>query len=201
MADRMDFTRTDARTGLKRLRTVPKLNGEYPARIEPGKSRSREKIAQPLRKLLGELLAGKKRLPLVISGPPGTGKTCAALCFADAVWDAYFLSFPDLVQLEFAPWDQQNSMRRELERAELVILDDVAVGVETENSLRLRREVLWRTLDLRERRANGQTVVTTNCKRDLLTRAFGQAVESRMFCGTHFELLGVDQRLSRPHNG
>jgi DNA replication protein DnaC len=199
MADRMDFTRTEAVAGPKRpgYRTFPNLNGDYSGRIELGKPRSRDEIAPPLRTLIGEILAGWKRLPLVILGPTGTGKTCAALAFADAVQNPFFLSFADLIRLNFAPWDQQAGMWREVERSELLILDDVTVGLDSENSLKLRGETLWRVLDVRERRANSQTVVTTNCRREKLADSFGPACDSRLFCGSHFELFGSDRRFEQ----
>lgn len=58
--------------------------------IQPNKARTRELIAVDIRREMTALVLGKRKWPWYLWGPPGVGKTCAALCMLDFASGRYW---------------------------------------------------------------------------------------------------------------
>jgi hypothetical protein len=179
-------------------------------------------IPDELAAVLSGLLTGRLPWPLYLWGPPGTGKTCAALCLLDqagpaaaagtwpplvADWLAGFAEVRNLPALRINAdqgryqWSRDGQggavtwdhLRRALERAPVFVLDEIGVTGATDFRLDLMLDVLGCRCDDPVR----PLVVTGNRAPGEIERVVYDArVASRILAGTVYHLDGPDRRLA-----
>ncbi len=172
----------------------------------PGKTRSGREVAPAVRKALRAAVDGLAPWPLTLWGPPGTGKTCAALSLLDWVapwqdrdargepviglcyWTAHayhrLVCDVQMGRADGSPAD----LRRATDRAALIVLDECDRAVDATDS---RVETI---LDLVDRREGRPLVILSNGGLDALGRIYGRRLPSRLTLGTIVQTEGPDRR-------
>lgn len=146
---------------------------------------------------------GKSPWPLVLTGPPGTGKTCAALCLLDHAGGEYFTA-GGLCEVLIASQQGRLTWHHEarggtlwpelwwerLRREPLVVLDEVGTRERVSDH---HYDAVKRMLDERHRRP---LVVCSNLGLNQIARVYDDRLASRLAEGTVVEVVGSDRRLS-----
>lgn len=168
----------------------------------PGKVRALEQVPPALWRLLLELCDGQHKWPLYLYGPPGAGKSCAALCLVDRVPGAKFFHMPALDEqvrdikagtAEYydvgrgGKWTMKNWWAY-IGRLPLLVLDDVGLP---EVSSDTQAETLFMALEAREGRP---LICTSNINEKDVQTAYNERVRSRMCSGEVYNLMGRDRR-------
>jgi len=164
-------------------------------------------VAEPVRDALRGCGDGKLPWPLVLTGPAGTGKTCAALALADYVRGPSIL-YPAsemadrlaaakcgrLVEWTFARGEDTRVdpllLWREWCEYDLCIIDDLG---QRANVTDTGYEAIKAALDAREGRP---VIVTTNTDLDGIARSYDDRIASRLASGTAVELEDGDRRMN-----
>jgi DNA replication protein DnaC len=144
-------------------------------------------------------VAGESPWPLVVIGPPGTGKTCAALCLLDYGGGVYFQA-PVLAhevvraghgQIHYPSGHpiSPTQLWRHWRETHLFVLDEVGANSKVSD---WHYEQVKRVLDEREGRP---TVVLSNEPLPELTALYDDRVASRLAAGTVVQLEGGDRRI------
>lgn len=138
--------------------------------------------------------------PLVLTGPPGTGKTCAALCVLDLVRGYCYSQTLDgackeliaamkgevpgapSIDSEIAWWDRWK-------QAECTLLDEIGQRNPSDYTF----EVVKRAIDARHGRP---AIFVSNLPLAQLRNAYDERVFSRLNAGTAIEMAGRDRRVS-----
>jgi DNA replication protein DnaC len=173
------------------LRTPKPDPGRVPALID-----------RSLSERLSKLAAGAILWPLLLTGPAGSGKTCAARCLLDCCSGSYivFQNFCErLIRAEkgelestsgFRIWTSE-VWRDDIENRELVVLDEIGMR---ESVSDFQYVTLKRILDLRE----GKPFIAISNKQPReLERIYDDRVVSRLCAGTIVILEGKDRRLAK----
>lgn len=143
-------------------------------------------VPPALRKIFGNLCAGKIPWPLFLHGKAGRGKTCAALTLLDRVPWSCWETVETLVNRILA---KDESTWRYMGESPLVIVDEL--GIRSSNS-DLEYVAVKRLADLREYRP---TVWISNHEPDSVRELYDDRIFSRICCGTWFCLNGTDRRM------
>jgi len=167
---------------------------------KPDPKRVREiHLVDPMfRVVIRQAMVGRKPWPLFVYGPAGGGKTCAALCIADAYHATYWTAkaFVDRYRqcvlgeavtpggyayTEFEFWTHYV-------REPMVIIDDIGRGRMTD----FIRETINIALD---KRHNMPLMLITNKTPAEIATMFDDPIASRMSEGTRYEHKSRDRRL------
>lgn len=172
----------------------------------PNKARAIDQVPPALWQLFRELCEGQHKWPLYVYGPPGAGKSCAALCLVDRVQGAKFWHMPALDEqirdikagtAEYyntgsgGKWTMKNWWVS-FAKLPLVVLDDVGIP---EVSSDTQSETLFMALEAREGRP---LICTSNINSADIETAYNSRVHSRMCSGTIHNLMGRDRRFDPP---
>lgn len=153
-----------------------------------------ESLRDVFRKLCREQLPW----PLVINGPAGVGKTCAALCLVDYIPSGEFLTEAQLYEHLNARREDGglSDLWRQIAKAELFVLDEFGSKL---NPSAFQFESILRFL---EKRTALPTILTTNIDSENsgellgdIARVYDDRIASRLSAGTIFFLKGDDLRL------
>lgn len=134
--------------------------------------------------------------PLLLYGPAGSGKTCAAAVVAIA-WDRESIFHAPKIFFASASWviralsmhENSRPLLNSLRDCSLVILDDIATRSATDAAA----DALLLILNLRARKP---MIVTSNHGPKSLETAFGDArIASRLMAGAMIEFPDKDKRL------
>lgn len=169
---------------------------------QPGKERQVEQVPPALWNLFLDLCDGEGKWPLFVYGPPGTGKSCAALCLADRVEGAKFWQMPALdkqvqeVKQGTAEWYDlgrggkwtSKTWWNYIGSLPLLILDDVGLPEFSSDS---QAETLFMALEARDGKP---LICTSNLNEDKIGTTYNDRIQSRMCCGTMYEMRGGDRR-------
>ncbi|MBA4067160.1 MAG: hypothetical protein C0501_26335 [Isosphaera sp.] len=169
------------------------------------KPRNLAQVTPELRQVLLGLAEGRLKWPLYLWGPPGSGKSCAALSLVDYVKGAKFWHmsvFDSFVQrvkrgIEERPYPEtgkipEDGWWRWFARLPLVALDDVG---SQEVSSESQEDTLFLAL---ERRDGGLPfIITSNRSPKDIETAYSQRIHSRMCSGTIHRLEGRDRRFDQ----
>lgn len=162
----------------------------------PGVPREFGRIPKPLLEPLRAVTTGKAPWPLVLSGPPGCGKTCAALCLLDWAggYYAHVVEFLDLLVragkgeashpdrslgrslLPATVWDW-------IDEAPLVVLDEIGARDYLSD---FHAESVRRVID---RRYGKPLVVISNLTLPEIGAAYDLRLLDRLAAGTCVELV------------
>ena len=156
--------------------------------VRTGISRDVHRVDQALHDLFYKVAIGAAPWPLFIHGGVGAGKTRAALCFCDAVYDAGYYTAEELadsIMGEGFP---------ELDRHPLLVLDELGERTKVGD---LGRTAVKRTLDERERYNNSVAIYISNFPPEELLDAYDGPIVSRLRAGTVFHLNAKDRRQER----
>lgn len=160
-----------------------------------------EQIEPSLRKALRELAAGKLPWPLFLWGPPGVGKSCAALALLDRTGGFYWTAgglAEDVVLINKGELHYPSGRRittkgfwQEVSVCELVVLDELGLRARAGD---WQYDCVKRLLDARE----GLPLIgLSNLTLDQLVHCYDDRVCSRLAAGTIHHLGGEDRRLQR----
>ncbi len=193
-------TPSEARTTASALRLDPKPQARHLLTVP----RKAALVPPPLREAFGALTRAKAPWPLFVAGPPGTGKTCAALVLLDHAGGEYHtaaglceaLIRSAAGRLEWSHlgrggtlWPEQ--FWKQLAAAPLVVLDELGARDRVSDH---HYEAVKRVLDERHGRP---LVLLSNLDLAALERLYDDRLASRMAAGTVVRLDGPDRRIER----
>lgn len=203
-----------AESAAKRAATTPSApKPSQPNRLELAKE-PRPTFLQEVRRLISEVpaevrfairncLTGETQWPLLIHGPAGTGKTCAALCLLDYTDGQYFtvtdlcdkLNQSAMGRLEWSKeghggtiWpDKFRSLY--VSKPPLFVLDELGLRDSVSDA---HYEAVYRCVEIRGRRP---FVAISNHGLDRLEKIYDARTVSRLGSGTIVQVAGADRRL------
>ncbi len=161
-------------------------------RVLPNLPRDIQKVDPKLVDLFRRLAVGEAKLPLYLHGPVGSGKTLASLCLADMTETAVYRTVEDLCDEVMAgDAGEVATTWAAIETTELAILDELGTR---KNVGDLHYGVVKRFSDARELSGNRPAIYISNISPDGLRGVYDARINSRILCGTWFELVGKDRR-------
>lgn len=150
------------------------------------------RIDPELLKTFRSLVAGQDPWPLFLHGEPGVGKTSAALAVADITATASYHGCEELADLTMSrPSDEMKALWDRIAGKDLAILDELGT--------RERISDLAYTVvkNFSDRREGMPTIFISNVRPEQLRELYDKRIESRLLCGTVFELAGQDRRFAQ----
>lgn len=176
------------RAGADRRLIPVRYQTESAYRARPEIFRAVDQVDLALREVFRGLIAGELPWPLFLWGPVGSGKTRAVLCLCDHVAHARFWAPPDIMDWmarHDPPWQWSID-------TSLAILDEVGLQVCGEDGRgRFEFDALKQFADWRDERP---AVYVSNHPPAMIEELYDLRIESRLTCGTVFELTGPDRR-------
>lgn len=161
-------------------------------RLLPHVERSLHDVDPALLRVFIGLADGRLAWPLLLWGPPGRGKTCAALALCDVAETAAFWTAEDLatfvLRREAAEVDGEY---RHLGGKALTVLDELGTRERVGD---LAYSTVKRFADVREQQAGRVAIYVSNVPPHELSSLYDDRLASRLLCGTVFELTGADRR-------
>lgn len=187
---------------------------ERPRFCRPGKHRERARIPGHVRQAISECAAGASPWPLLLYGPVGTGKTCAAICVCDAVVGSFaFYGANDLAVLIFqatyaglhrddgvsrrAPRVYPHEIWSGWEMATVAVLDDLGTA-ERKNVGHTHYETVKKAIESRD---GAPLILTANVTPGELATIYDDRVASRAASGTVVRVDGHDRRIENDAPG
>ena len=178
--------------------------------IMPHVFRELAEIDPGLRLLLRDLLNGKAPWPLLLHGPVGVGKTCAALCVLDYAGGMY-VTVAELT--DRTRWAQQGRLFTtgetgcqyeqseggywcKVKRAAVAVLDEIGTRqqVSAHHSCCVQR--------FTDERSGMPSILLSNLQPDHLAEVYDDRIVSRLCAGSVVKLSARDRRLDRyPESG
>lgn len=157
----------------------------------PEINRRLDEIPAGLRRVIGKLLSGLAPWPLLLHGPSGVGKSCAALAITDIVESSSFWEAEKLqtfvLNREFH--EVENEFLH-IAKYELAVLDELGTR---DRAGELAYSSVMRFIDAREAK-NRSAVYVSNISPEGLRAIYDNRVFSRLTCGTVIEFAGHDRR-------
>ena len=153
--------------------------------------RSFELVDSRLRACFERLCTGRSAWPLYLWGEVGSGKTRAALALCDKLEFARFWTLDDVVRSILgreAPWEAIWGLPG---GPRLAVLDEIGTHLKVRD---LEYDALKGFADWREDRP---AIYIGNHPPANLDDLYDRRIESRLGCGTVFELKGPDRRLRK----
>jgi hypothetical protein len=186
------------RTGRARL----SLTAAPARRHLPEAERTADGIPPKVAAAIRLLVAGEAPWPLLLHGPPGTGKTCAGLVLLDHAGGEYFTAAGWARRLIDAQqgrlsWQRDGVSGAVTEgmcwaaagRAPLVVLDELGVRGQVSDHA---YEAVKQMIDARRGRP---FVAISNVDLDALAKVYDDRVASRLGCGLVVRVDGPDRRV------
>ena len=171
--------------------------------VEKDKLRKMFEVCEGVRSRMGRVTKGWDRWPLYFFGPPGRGKTMAALCLLDRCYLPYQYhttkSLRDLIIIaqqgretaEYPYGIHENDVWRSIRQANIVVLDELGVSEKVSDH---HYDAVVGVLDAREFKP---LVIISNVTPDQLKRVYDDRVWSRACCGTLVDFSAYpDRRLA-----
>jgi hypothetical protein len=161
-------------------------------RLFPMLPRSMKGVPAEVVTAFRSLVAGKAPWPLLLHGPAGGGKTCAALALADFAESAAYWTADGLVDAHMGPG--KVDVWEAVQGKALVILDEIGAR---EKVTDLAYSTIKQLVDVREMSCNRVAIYVSNLGPDRLAGLLDDRLASRMLCGTVVEVAGEDRRFTR----
>lgn len=168
----------------------------------PDKPRRLPDVPPVLRQKIRECTWGESPWPLFVFGPPGTGKTCGALCLVDRVHRAAFFTEETLCQdaTDALMGRLVNSIGYDITPREfwanvgdrqLVVVDELGSRTIVSDH---RYNAVKTLLDVREGKA---LMLVSNVAPKDIAQIYDARIASRALNGTIVEVGGHDRRLAK----
>lgn len=148
-------------------------------------ARSWKQVNPKLRQVLLELAQERVTWPLYLYGPVGVGKTYAALALCDLVRFPGYWTVREVMDLMA---DREAKPPWELGKFSLAVLDELGTHKETRD---FEYDAVKLFVDWRERLP---AIFISNHPAEMMVSLYDRRIESRVSCGTVFELKGRDRR-------
>ena len=154
-------------------------------------ARSYDSVADDLQDCFDRLVTGRLPWPLYLHGVVGSGKTRAVLALCDQREFARLWTLHAVTRKMFAkdsPWE---GVWRLPGGPRLAVLDEIGMHIETKD---------WEydaLLLFSEWREDTPVIYVSNHPREVILTKYDERIQSRLGCGTVFELPGPDRRLRR----
>lgn len=161
---------------------------ERQVRLMPQLPRDPALVDPRLWKLFGKLANGQAKWPLLLHGPPGTGKTCAAFCVCDRSRTAMYATTDALCDRVLRGDDP--NLFEWIASKDLAVLDELGCREKVGD---LHYTTVKQFADARREKP---TIYITNLSINELRSIYDDRIVSRVLCGTWFELTGEDRRLA-----
>lgn len=172
---------TDEKRGVRLQRREPLETYRVRAEVE----RCWDLVHPPLRTRLDDLATGRGKWPLYLWGDVGRGKTRAVMAFCDRIHFARYWTVRNLQSgmLEGTPpWDWYTG------NPHLAILDELGMHD-------VPRDFEYDAVKLfADWREDKPTIFISNHHPDRMVDLYDRRIESRVTCGSEFELPGQDRR-------
>lgn len=181
---------------IKRLRLRPAAE----VIVEKSKLRTMKGVAVGVHKQMAAVATGKAPWPLYFFGPPGRGKTMAALCLLDRCYLPYGYhtckGLRDLIitaqqgkeTAEYPYGIHLNDVWRSIRQANIVVLDELGVSEKVSDH---HYDTVVGVLDTREFEP---LVVISNVPPEGLRSIYDERIWSRACCGTIVDFSGYPDR-------
>lgn len=156
--------------------------------------RSLDLIDDHLLDVFRQLVAGQAAWPLFLHGPPGRGKTSAALALCDIAATAGYWTVEGICDATMARSPDIHDIWANVETKDLAVLDELG----TRHSVGdLHYGVVKKFADLREQHQHRVTVYVSNVPPKEIPGLYDGRIASRVLCGTVLRLEGEDRRFVR----
>ena len=165
------------------------------------KPRESNRVVKSVGERINEVIRGNQPWPILLDGPAGCGKTCAALCVLD--WGSgFYVTAADLcsflieAQQGRATWSSgyartPHEIWKDWGGAECVVLDEIGSRDKVSDH---HYETIKRAIDLRE---NMPAVYVSNLSMEDLAKVYDDRIASRLASGTRIEMTGDRRILKR----
>lgn len=141
------------------------------------------------------LAEGLAPWPLLLYGPVGSGKTCAALSLCDVARTACYWTVDRLCSsiMQSDPEDVRDIWNA-IETKDLAVLDELGTRDRISD---LHYSAVKDFADARELNAGRRAIYISNASPKKLASLYDDRIISRILCGTKLELGGRDLRIAR----
>ena len=145
---------------------------------------------------LRQVVQGEEPWPLLLCGPVGTGKTCAALALADCCATASYHTVDDMADaiMDHSKDRDTDPFRDEacgVGTKDLCILDELGARAKCTE---LEYKAVKRMADVRAMGEHKAVIFITNLRPKEIQGYYDDRIASRLTAGTVFELTGEDRR-------
>lgn len=188
----LESASTSAGSVSRNVRIPLRVGGErYIMRNLPREPR---RVEPALMAVFRQLALGEAPWPLYLHGPVGTGKTLAALCLCDmAAYAQYWTT--EMVCNGIMGKDDSLYHRPPWEWPvipDLIVLDELGTREKTGD---LGYIAVKEFMDWRERTGQNVAIYISNHPPETIVSLYDRRIQSRLMCGTVYELTGPDRRM------
>jgi DNA replication protein DnaC len=170
----------------------------------PEKERRPEDVEKGKADEIRSVLFGEEPVPLLLCGPPGTGKTCVALVLLD-YYGGLYCDFEewceDVRDAEFGRLTNsmgqlvfRRTVWRAWREANIAVMDDIGLRGDVRD---FQLQAFKRALDCREAKP---VIVITNLGWQRIVKVFDERIVSRLGAGTRVEFVR-DRRITDTGDG
>ncbi len=173
--------------GLHPLAMIPR-----DVRLLPEVPRRWSAVEKPLVDALRAVVTGSAPWPVLLSGAPGSGKTCAGLALCDIAKTAFYVTVEEMLDAVMGRGrlDQVQLWERIAEK-DLVVLDELGCRSSVSD---LEYSAVKRVLDIRETMHTRCLVAISNAEPDGLLALYDRRIHSRLTCGLVYRMQAGDRR-------
>lgn len=164
-------------------------------RLLPELQRRWSQVEKPLVDALRPVVTGSASWPVLLTGAPGAGKTCAGLALCDISKTALFITVDELCDIVVGKGriDSETLWQKVTEK-DLVVLDELGCR---SNVGDLEYSAVKRFLDIREARRNRCLIAISNVDAEHLTNLYDKRIHSRLTCGLVYQMRSSDRRAGK----
>jgi len=163
-------------------------------RLLPRIPRRLDLVDPELLAILRRLVEGHERWPLFLHGPPGTGKTCAALALCDISETAAYTTPEELCNRVMDASTANSELWEWVGSKHLAILDELGSRARVTD---LPYMAVKDFADARERAGNPATIFISNLQPTGILKLYDDRVASRLLSGTIHHLIASDRRFDQ----
>lgn len=180
-------TMTAPKPGLHSLAMIPRN-----VRLLPELQRRWSEIEKPLVEALRPIVTGAAPWPVLLTGAPGSGKTCAGLALCDIAETAFYVTVEELCDAVIGKGRiEPEVFWQKIEEKDLVVLDELGCR---SNVGDLEYSAVKRLVDIRETRHNRCLIAISNVDPADLVKLYDRRIHSRLTCGLVYQMRGSDRR-------
>jgi len=173
--------------GLRPLSIVKK-----DVRLLPELQRQWSQVDNAAVEAIRPVVMGSAPWPILFHGPPGGGKTCAALCLADISETAWYVTVEELCDSVMGKGRIGAGMLwQRISEKDLIVLDELGCRSGVGD---LEFSAVKRVLDIRETRHHRCLGAISNVHPEALIQLYDRRIYSRLTCGLVYQMQSGDRR-------